>query len=148
MRDLAPEETHALRREVSAGGRTDIQIRSPLDGAPGAWHLGAMDAAGVVIAISSYYRVTCPVRPDARPAVQLQNMAVAPGRQRQGVGSAVLDEAIRRLRTGGGVFLWASARDAAIPFYERFGFAVLEGSASASATGPHHLIALDLRAAD
>ena len=75
-------------------------------------------------------------------------MAVAPGRQRQGAGSAVLEEAIRRMRTGGGNFLWASARDAAIPFYERFGFAVLEGSASTSVTGPHHLIALDLRPGD
>jgi predicted N-acetyltransferase YhbS len=42
--------------------------------------------------------------------------------------------------------LWANARDAALTFYERFGFTTVEGSAVVPpATGrPHHIIDLDL----
>ena len=59
---------------------------------------------------------------------------------------AILAEGIRRLRAADAVLLWAHARDSAIPFYERFGFAVVEGSGDPGArTGrPHHVIVLDL----
>ena len=119
-----------------------------LDEAPGTWHLGAVDAAGRVLAISSFYPVACPLRPEAQPAVQLQFMAVDPARQRQGAGSAVMAEALRRLKASSTVLLWANARDNAIPFYERFEFQVVAATAMvpASTGRPHHLILLDLDA--
>jgi GNAT superfamily N-acetyltransferase len=76
-------------------------------------------------------------------------MAVDPAMQGRGVGGAVLTAAILRLRAVGATLLWASARDRALPFYERFGFTVVEGSGFAPAqTGrPHHIILLDLESA-
>jgi predicted N-acetyltransferase YhbS len=148
VRELAAEETHALRRAVSADGRTDLlTMRHELDASPGAWHLGAIDATGQVVATSSFYSVPCPLRPEALPAVQLQFMAVDPMVQDRGIGSAVMADAIRRLKAAGAVVLWASARDTALSFYRRFGFTVLEGSAFIPPeTGrPHHLILLELR---
>jgi GNAT superfamily N-acetyltransferase len=150
VRELAAEETHPLRWAVSADGRTDLPtVRHPLDDDPGAWHLGVVDATGRVVAISSYYTVPCPLRPGVWPAVQLQFMAVAPELQRQGAGSAVMTEAIRRLEESDAVLLWASARDNALPFYERFGFAVVAGGGyTGPETGrPHHVIVRDLRRA-
>jgi predicted N-acetyltransferase YhbS len=147
VRELAAEETHALRRAVSADGRTDLpSMVHELDATPGAWHLGATDATGRVVATSSFYAVPSPVRPEVRPAVQLQFMAVAPMVQRRGVGSVVLTQAIRRLKTTEAILLWASARDDAVPFYERFGFKTVEGSGFMTPqTGrPHHIIELDL----
>jgi ribosomal protein S18 acetylase RimI-like enzyme len=75
-------------------------------------------------------------------------MAVEPAVQRRGIGSAVMAELIRRLEATDAVLLWASARDSAVPFYERSGFRVVEGSGSTPRqTGrPHHLIELSLRA--
>jgi GNAT superfamily N-acetyltransferase len=147
VRELAAEETHDLRRRVSADGRTDlVTFAHPLDDAPGAWHLGATDASGRVVAISSYFPGPCSWRPGVEPAVQLQFMAVEPALQRQGVGSAILAEGIRRLRATDAVLLWAHARNGAIAFYERFGFAVVQGSGDPGArTGrPHHVIVLDV----
>lgn len=149
VRELAAEETHALRRAVSADGRTDLPtVRDELDDALGAWHLGVVDESGRVVATSSFYPVACPLRPELKPAVQLQFMAVDPAVQRQGLGSAVMAEAIRRLKATDTVLLWANARDIALPFYERFGFRTIEGSASvpASTGRAHHLIQLDLDA--
>src|SRR5207302_4126833 len=110
VRELAAEETHALRRAVSADGRTDLpSMRHELDAAPGTWHLGAVDAAGRVVATSSFYPVPCPLRPAAQPAVELRFMAVDPMVQRRGAGSAVLAEALRRLKATDAVLLWANA---------------------------------------
>jgi ribosomal protein S18 acetylase RimI-like enzyme len=117
-----------------------------LDDSPGAWHLGAVDAAGRVVAISSLYRVPGPCRPDAQPAVQLQNMAVDSALQRRGIGSAVMAEIIQRLRAADAVLVWASARDTAVPFYRRFGFEIVKGSGFTNPEigRPHHIIELDL----
>ena len=148
VRELTAEETHELRRAVSADGRTDLaSMHYEFDDAPESWHLGAIDSAGRVVAISSFYREACPVRPQVPGAVLLQFMAVDPSVQRRGIGSAVLAEALARLRSSGTLLLWASARDTALPFYERFGFEVIEDSASTPVeTGrPHHLIVLQIQ---
>jgi hypothetical protein len=60
VRELAAWETHALRRTVSADGRLDFSnMRHELDATAGSWHLGAVDASGHVVAISSFYLVPC-----------------------------------------------------------------------------------------
>jgi predicted N-acetyltransferase YhbS len=118
-----------------------------LDDASDSWHLGAINTSGRIVAISSFYRESFPARPKLQGAVLLQFMAVDPLVQRKGVGSALLDEALLRLRQSGATLLWASARDDAVPFYGRFGFTVVENSASTPvATGrPHHLILLPIQ---
>ena len=147
VRDLAAEETHHLRRAVSADGRTDLpSMHHDLDDTAGAWHLGAVDEAGRIVAISSFYFDAYPPWPEAQPAVQLAFMAVDPEVQGEGIGTAVMSEAIRRLRASDAVLLWANARDSALPFYEKFGFRTVSGSefAPPQSGGPHHLIKLDL----
>ena len=121
-------------------------MRHDLDTAPGAWHLGAVDATGRVVAISSFYFVPYPRRSDAQPAVQLAFMAVEPAVQGMGVGTAVMAEAIRRLKATDAILLWANARDTTLHFYERFGFTIAPASEfMPPETGrPHSLIELDL----
>src|SRR3989442_1399535 len=87
-------ETYELRRAVSADGRTDLpSMRHELDALPGAWHIGAVDGDGRVVAISSYFPVPSPIHPDAQPAWQLQFMAVAPPVQRKRIWTAILTKA-------------------------------------------------------
>ena len=147
IRELAADETHALRRAVSADGRTDIpSMHHELDDSQGAWHLGALNPAARVVAISSFYLTPYPPRPEAQPSVELAFMAVDPALQGKGIGSAVMAEAIRRLKVTDAIILWANARDSALRFYERFGFTTAPGSRhTPPETGrPHSLIELDL----
>ncbi len=143
VRELDAEETHALRRAVSADGRTDLpSMHHELDDAAGSWHLGAVDATDRVVAISSFYLVSYPLRPEAQPAIELAFMAVDPAVQGTGIGTAVMTEAIRRLKATGPILLWANARDTALPFYQSFGF--ITGPDSGATGRPHHLIELNL----
>jgi predicted N-acetyltransferase YhbS len=147
IRELAAEETHHLRRAVSADGRTDLpSMHHDSHDDPGSWHLGAVDEAGRIVAISTFYLDAYPPRPEAQPAVQLAFMAVDPAVQNEGIGTAVMSEAIRRLRASDVVLLWANARDSALPFYEKFGFRTVPKSeyAQPESSRPHHLIELDL----
>jgi len=148
VRELAAGETHELRRSVSADGRADLPtMHYELDDASDSWHLGAVDPSGRVVGISSFYREACPARPEVPESFQLQFMAVDPSVQREGIGSSILSEGLRRLQSMGAKLLWASARDNAVPFYERFGFEVVPDSASlpASTGRPHHLILLEIQ---
>ena len=138
--------------------RRDIMRR--LDRISGPWHLiphwvpstglesvlGAVDGAGRIVAISSFYLTPYPPRPQAQPSVELAFMAVDPALQGRGIGSAVMAEAIRRLKATDSVILWANARDSALRFYERCGFTTAPGSGyTPPETGrPHSLIELDL----
>jgi GNAT superfamily N-acetyltransferase len=145
--ELREEQTYDLRRRVSADGLVLPTWHHDLDSTTGAWHLGAIGAAGRVIATASLYPVPYPLCPGAKPATVLKFMAVDPGAQHQGVGTAVLSEILRRLRADGVRLVWASARDDAIPFYRRLGFTAHEPlPPGGPGTRPHHLIHLDLGA--
>jgi GNAT superfamily N-acetyltransferase len=143
LNELRAEETHNLRRKVSADGRTDMPtMEHELDHAPGSMHLGATDENGQVVAISSYFASPSPFRSEVQPAIQLALMAVDPSHQRLGIGTAILTDAIRRLRASGFVLLWANARDSALPFYQRFGFTAV--ARVSGGVRPHNIIELDL----
>jgi GNAT superfamily N-acetyltransferase len=124
VRELSPVETHDLRRRVSAAGRISLPSWDhELDEAPGSWHLGAVDSAGTVVAMATFFQLPFPYLPEVGGAYRLQFMAVEPSLQRAGLGTLVLTEGIRRLQSSGVPLLWATARPEAVPFYQRFGFA-------------------------
>ena len=83
-------------------------------------------------------------QPEVAGAYRLQFMAVEPSLQRAGLGTLVLTEGLRRLRSAQVPLLWPTARPEAVPFYQRFGFAV--GPALKSETTDQTTILLDLTA--
>jgi len=125
VRELAAEETHALRRAVSADGRTEPSPRCATSWtprrAPGTWAPSTRPVTSV--AISSLLSPSpARLRPEAMPGVQLNFMAVEPALQRRAADSAVMAEAIRRPQGDRrGPPVGRGARDVAVPFYERFG---------------------------
>jgi predicted N-acetyltransferase YhbS len=146
VRELSPIETHDLRRRVSAAGRISLPSWDhELDEAPGSWHLGAVDSQGKVVAMATFFQLPCPYQPEVAGAYRLQFMAVEPSLQRAGLGTLVLAEGLRRLRSSNVPVVWALARPEAVPFYQRFGFfVVLASELHAEASQP--TILLDLTA--
>ena len=144
IRQVDVADTHDLRRLVLREGQPDADVDYDVDGSADSFHLAALDADGSVIGVATW--APCPTehRPGAR-AWRLRGMAVHPDAQGGGVGSALLDAAVERLRGQGVEVLWADGRDAALPFYERHGWSV-EGEGFLAANDvPHHVVVLDLR---
>jgi len=136
---LAPEETHDLRRRVLRQHLTgpEADVEYPADRLPGTLHLGVRDG-GEVVAIATLSREPAPGRPEV-PAARLRGMAVDPARQGEGLGAAVVKEALRRLAAAGVELCWANARLRALGFYERLGFTP-EGEVFESIGLPHRLV--------
>jgi GNAT superfamily N-acetyltransferase len=142
IEEVPVERTYAVRREVLRGGREDADVRFPTDDR--GFHLAAVDDDAAVVGVASFFPSPTPKRPGA-DAWQLRGMAVTPPFQGTGVGTLLLDDAVRRLRALGAAVLWADGRDTALGFYKRAGWAV-EGDGYVTGIGlPHHTVVLELR---
>lgn len=76
-------------------------------------------------------------------AVQMRQVAVDPGRQRQGIGALLVRESERRARELGFTRMILHARETAVPFYERLGYACV-GAPFVEVTIPHREMVKDL----
>lgn len=136
---VAPEDTHDLRRRMLRQHLTgpEADVEYPADRLPGTLHLGVRDG-GEVVAIATFSRESAPGHPEV-VAARLRGMAVDPARQGQGLGAALVEEALRRLAAEGVELCWANARLSALDFYERLGFTP-EGEVFESLGQPHRVV--------
>jgi thiamine transport system ATP-binding protein len=140
--ELTAAETHPLRAAVLRNDTPSRDVVLPGDDDPTTVHLGVRDAAGRVIAISTWLRKSPPG--SDRDGVQLRMMATAPDVRGHGAGDVLLGAGIARVRAAQpGAVLWARARDSALGFYRRHGFEVVEpGFVDTTTAMPHHVILL------
>ena len=140
---MPSEATYDLRRRVLRGGRADSNVVFAEDNVPSGFHLGAFVGERLV-GVGSFAPEATPYRPGA-VAWRLRGMAVDASVQGQGVGTALLEEAVRRLRELGASVLWANGRDTALGFYERHGWVVHgDGFVTGDVNLPHHVVVFDL----
>ncbi len=109
------------------------------DDTEGSVHLGIRES-GVLIACSTWLPRPWPLDVDV-PGTQLRGMAVAKHLQSKGLGRILLQAGIDRAVSMGSTYVWARARDNALYFYERNGFATVGDQFIDEATGlDHHLV--------
>lgn len=102
-----------------------------------AWHVAARSAEGTTIGVGRLHRI-------AKETGQIRYMAVEPEWQRQGVGAAILatleaaaiDNGMRRIEL--------DARESALAFYSRRGYAVTGPAPTLFGTIPHRRMAKTL----
>jgi predicted GNAT family N-acyltransferase len=133
--ELAAVETHPLRLAVLRADTPTKVVTFAGDDEPGTVHLGVRDGDAIV-AVSTWL----PSRYGDEPAVQLRGMATAEHLQGSGLGSILIEAGCQRAAKAGSI-VWARARDTALPFYLRHGFAVDgEGFVDDTTGLPHHVI--------
>lgn len=138
--ELDAADTHDLRRRVLRDGTPSQDVVLDNDEQPGTVHLGVRDAAGVVVATSSWSPVPWPGNP-ARSAVQLRMMATDPATRGTGNGRLLLEAGVARAFADGAEIVWANARDTALGFYRAAGFEVVgEGFVTEDTGLDHHQV--------
>jgi GNAT superfamily N-acetyltransferase len=131
-----------LRMKVLRDGTPSRDPRYPEDDLDITTHIVARDANDTIVATSTWLTRPFPDDP-TNPGVQLRGMAVDKSLQSKGVGAVVLAAGIERAFASGAVNVWARARDTALNFYERNGFAVVGDAFNDEATGmSHHLVVM------
>lgn len=137
---VAVAEVHDLRRRVLRRGTPNDRVDFSGDDDPLTRHLAVRDAAGDVIATSTWSEQECPDRPSRR-GLQLRGMAVDDAWQRRGLGAVLLAAGLDLAASRGIDVVWANARDTAVDFYVGHGFAVVGDGFVTPDTGlPHHRV--------
>lgn len=139
VRQVTPEETAELRRQVLRGGRP---VALPGDTEP-AFHVGVFEG-GELVGTGNVRVEPAPWAPD-RPAWRLRGMATAPSHRGQGVGAVVLGALMAHARAHGGGLLWCHARTPARTFYERAGLVTRGEPWVDPEIGPHVVMWRDLQ---
>jgi GNAT superfamily N-acetyltransferase len=137
--EVPTNEVLVLRMSVLRDGTPSQDPRYAEDDTDGSAHLGIRDS-GVLIACSTWLPRPWPLDVDV-PATQLRGMAVAKHLQSKGLGRILLLAGIERAVSMGSTYVWARARDNALYFYEKNGFATIGDQFIDEATGlGHHLV--------
>jgi GNAT superfamily N-acetyltransferase len=140
---LTLEQVLDLRVRVLRRGTPFTHANYPEDSYTDAVHLGIV-RDGDVVATSTWFSKECPEAPGVQ-AVQLKGMAVDDTLQGGGLGAALIEHGIAHARATGARLVWARARDSALYFYERRGFAVAGNGFMDEPTGmPHHIVTKEI----
>ena len=142
--ELVPtDEVLVLRMAVLRDGTPSQDPRYTEDDTEGSVHLGIRES-GVLVACSTWLPRPWPLDESA-PATQLRGMAVAKHLQSKGLGRLLLQAGTTRAKSLDSTYVWARARDNALYFYERNGFATIGDQFIDDATGlGHHLVMLKI----
>jgi GNAT superfamily N-acetyltransferase len=128
-------------------GRADARVAFEGDDEWDSFHLAAVDDDTTVVGVITFVERACPVRDGVYPARQFRGMAVAEGRQGEGVGRDLLAAGVDRCRDEGIAVVWAHARLSAVDFYTAHGMTA-EGDVYDHEVGdgtlPHRTVVLDL----
>ncbi len=136
-------EVLVLRMAVLRDGTPSQDPRYAEDDTEGSVHLGIRES-GVLIACSTWLPRPWPLDVDV-PATQLRGMAIAKHLQSKGLGRILLQSGIDRAVSTGSTYVWARARDNALYFYEKNGFATIGDQFIDEATGlGHHLVMIEV----
>ena len=140
--EVPTSEVLVLRMSVLRDGTPSQDPRYAEDDTEGSVHLGIRES-GVLIACSTWLPRPWPLDVDV-PATQLRGMAVTKHLQSKGLGRILLQAGIDRAVSMGSTYVWARARDNAMYFYERNGFATVGDQFIDEATGlGHHLVMIE-----
>lgn len=133
------DDIHHLRVRVLRKGTPVAHATYPEDSYDDVVHL-AIRLNGDVVATSTWFSKECPESPGVA-AVQLKGMAVDDSLQTTGFGRALIDAGISLARERNAEIVWARARDTAVGFYEKCGFAVVgDGFIDEPTAMPHHIV--------
>jgi len=134
VEQVPPGMTYALRQRVLRPHQTILEMAAGDHADDVAF---AAFTRGLVVGTALLMPEPCPWLPDRDGSWRLRSMAVDPEQRGQGIGRAVLDEALGYVRTQHGSVVWCSARVPARAFYERAGF-VADGEVyQVEHIGPH-----------
>jgi len=140
--DLEDDTAHfaAYDDEAEGGGRI-VGVATVRPAALPADLLGAVAEAAQSASKTGVPDSSSPTPPTAW---QLRGMATETGRQKGGVGRAVLNAVAAHVRAQGGpagALLWANARVVALEFYKRNGWKIYGDEFIVPDVGPHFLMA-------
>lgn len=137
VRVIKAVETYQIRIEVLRNGVPE-NFHFQGDEAIDSFHLGAFQDNSC-IGISTFIRNNHSLL-SKEAAYQLRGMAILPKYQKQGVGKKILIESYKYLAEHTCQILWCNAREIAVNFYKKSGFAIIGEPFNIPKIGLHYIM--------
>lgn len=136
-----------LRIKVLRPDRPKHESDYPDDYSTGSFHFAAIKNKKI-LCIASFLKEEPPSKyftPQKKyHSYRLRGMATEPEYQGSGVGSLLMNEALKYLSKSKVELIWCNARSKAVPFYQRLGFKIYSEVFEMEGIGPHHVMAITL----
>lgn len=147
LRDLSAAQTRPVRQQVLRPHQRAEELVYPGDDDANTFHLGAVDAAGQVLAILSMYRHAQPPSDpmDEPRAWRIRGMASVPAARGTGLGKRLVENARDRVWAVSPDPIWCNARESAFGFYQKLGFEIDGEIFEIDGIGPHAVMVLSPR---
>ncbi len=142
VRRVAAADVRPLRQQVLRPGRPFAETVFPGDEDAGTAHFAAFRGAEL-LAVATLLDAPHPERPGVA-ACQVRGMASHPIVRGGGFGAAVLAACLAEARARGAALVWCNAREPAVGFYRRAGFATIGERFEIAGIGPHFRMQLGL----
>ena len=140
IRPMTSLEVRPLRLEVLRAGMVNQTVHFDGDDDPTTIHLGAFDQDQNNVGVSTWMQRPFPPEPGSK-ALQLRGMATEVRMQSHGIGGLLLEAGLNHAQENGFQLIWANARDLALNFYNRHGYATFgEGFIETVTQLPHHKV--------
>lgn len=121
IKEITPKTAYDVRHPVLRAGKPIDSCHFDGDNLPSTFHLGYYEMeqlAGVVTLLERKHAEII-----SEKAFQLRGMAVLASHQKKGIGQALVLKAEAMIQQRDGTLIWMNAREIAVPFYEKLGYA-------------------------
>ncbi len=136
---ISAADTIDLRSRILRPGQPIELCKYPEDEFSSTFHLGALEK-NKIICNGTFIQQPHEKFPKAQLPYRLRGMATDSSRQRQGLGSIIIDQALIELSKLGCDLLWFNARTTAEIFYEKLGFLAMPEVFDIPLIGPHKVM--------
>jgi GNAT superfamily N-acetyltransferase len=136
---IQAEDTIDLRSRILRPGQNLELCRYPEDNLPTSFHLGIFEG-NKVICNGTFIQQGHSHFPSAKLPYRLRGMASDKEYQRQGLGQALLKEALVYLKQKNCDLIWFNARVSAEGFYKKLGYQKIDEIFDIPTIGPHKVM--------
>ena len=138
IKQITSLETFPVRHPVLRPGKPVESCIFQGDDDEGTIHLGVFNDDAVV-GVLSIFEANGPLF-EGKAQYQLRGMAVLPEYQKKGLGELLMQAAEDNISAKGGEVIWFNAREIAVGFYKKMGYAITGEPFSIGDIGIHYVM--------
>ena len=139
LKEITPQATFAVRQPVLRPGKTIDTCIFDGDSLPTTLHFGIYDDK-VLLGVISVFEANHPFFSEENQ-FQIRGMAVLDANQKKGLGEKLVQKAEEYIALQQqGSRIWFNAREIAVGFYQKMGYAMIGDAFNIGDIGPHYVM--------
>lgn len=138
LKKITSQQTFAVRQPVLRPGKGIETCVFEGDDLTTTVHFGVYDSE-ILVGVISVFKASSPYFKE-KEQFQIRGMAVLESEQKKGLGEKLVLEAEHYIAQNNGERIWFNAREIAVGFYQKMGYAITGAPFPIADIGPHYVM--------